>query len=175
MPMPGGGRAGLVVGTGPAITPNGLAYLTRPYSEISSAIPMLFCRRASRKMPMILKRLLGRPARPPNPLSSTPIWTRRVKVFSLTVAHPPHLSRSIDCGLIIIFDLFWGSPCSCLQILRILFFFIRNGYCHCKLTADTVVLFFCLHFSIKALNGTRTKASRKFIRWVPPCYHRSGF
>ena len=73
---------------GDAITPTGLAYFTMPFSGISSITPMLFCRRASRRIPMILKRLLGRPARSPRPLSSTLMLASRVNVAALAVAQP---------------------------------------------------------------------------------------
>ena len=80
--------AGLVVGTNAAMTPTGLAYLTNPFSGISSTIPMLFWRRASLRIPLILNRLFGRPSQSPSPLSSTPMRASRVNVFSLEVAQP---------------------------------------------------------------------------------------
>ena len=51
MAMPIGVMYGLVTGISEQITPAGFAYLTMPLSGISSMIPMLFWRSASRRMP----------------------------------------------------------------------------------------------------------------------------
>ena len=86
--VPGGVSSGLVMGTIDAITPAGLAYLTMPRSGSSSMTPIEGWRRTSRRIPWILPRLLTRPSRSPMPLSSTLMWARRVKVFSLPTAQP---------------------------------------------------------------------------------------
>ena len=88
MAVPGGVSSGLVIGTIEAMTPAGLAYLTRPLTWSSSMIPTLGVRSASRRMPWILKRFAARPSRSPMPLSSTLMWARRVNVASLPRAHP---------------------------------------------------------------------------------------
>ena len=84
MAMPIGVMYGLVTGISETITPAGLAYLTRPFSGISSMTPMLFWRSASRRMPSTLPRRLG--SRPPMPLSSTLMLASRVAVSRLAVA-----------------------------------------------------------------------------------------
>ena len=75
---------GLVTGISDAITPAGLAYLTIPFSGISSITPMLFWRRASRSTPCTLARRFGSGL--PMPLSSTLILASTVAVCSLPPA-----------------------------------------------------------------------------------------
>ena len=82
--MPIGVTYGLVTGISEAMTPAGFAYFTMPLSGISSMMPMLFCRSASRRMPSTLARRLG--SRLPMPLSSTLICASRVAVASLPPA-----------------------------------------------------------------------------------------
>src|ERR1041385_7142210 len=86
MAMPIGVMYGLVTGMSEAITPAGFAYLTMPFSGISSMTPMLFWRSASRRMPSTFER---RPAsRLPMPLSSTLMLARRAADVSLPAAQP---------------------------------------------------------------------------------------
>ena len=76
---------GLVTGISDAMTPAGLAYFTIPLSGISSMMPMLFCRRASRRTPSTFARRFGSGL--PRPLSSTLIRASLVAVASLPPAH----------------------------------------------------------------------------------------
>ena len=83
------------------MTPAGFAYFTIPFSGISSMTPVLFCRRASRSTPMILKRLELRPSGSPSPLSCTLIATMRLKVFSFAVAQPSAWHKPVDARLVV--------------------------------------------------------------------------
>src|SRR6267143_4890520 len=75
---------GLVTGISEAMTPAGFAYFTIPFSGISSMIPMLFCRSASRRMPSTFARRRGSGL--PMPLSSTLICASLMAVASLPPA-----------------------------------------------------------------------------------------
>src|SRR5437867_1538601 len=85
--MPMGVTYGLVTGISDAMMPAGFAYLTIPFSGISSMMPMLFCRSASRRMPRTFARRFGSGL--PIPLSSTLIRASRVAVASF----PPAQAR----------------------------------------------------------------------------------
>ncbi len=85
MAMPTGVTYGLVTGISDGDDAGGFAYLTMPFSGISSMMPMLFWRRASRRMPRIFARRVG--SRLPMPLSSTLMLASRVAVASLPPAH----------------------------------------------------------------------------------------
>ena len=98
IPTPGGVSSGFVVGTSDAIRPTGLAYLAMPFSGTVSITPTLGCRRTSRRMPMTLKRLLIRLSGSPMPLSSTPIWARRVNVVSLATAQATAWQSRSTCS-----------------------------------------------------------------------------
>src|SRR5712691_1159514 len=75
---------GLVTGISEAMTPAGFAYFTISLSGISSMIPMLFCRSASRRMPSTFARRRGSGL--PMPLSSTLICASLMAVASLPPA-----------------------------------------------------------------------------------------
>ncbi len=66
--------------------PAGLPYLTMPFSGISSMMPTLFWRSASRSTPRIFIRLPMRLTGSPRPLSSMPMSTRRVNVVLFATA-----------------------------------------------------------------------------------------
>ena len=85
MAMPTGVTYGLVTGMSEAITPAGFAYLTMPFSGMSSMMPMLFWRRASRRMARTFERRVG--SRLPMPVSSTLMLASLTAVASLPPAH----------------------------------------------------------------------------------------
>ena len=85
--FPAGVRSGLVAGTTQAITPTGLAYLTIPFSGISSITPTLFCLNASLSTPLILNFLFSLLTGSPILLSSMLIATSSLKVWVFATFH----------------------------------------------------------------------------------------
>ena len=100
--MPIGVTYGLVTGISDAITPAGLAYLTMPFSGISSMMPMLFWRSASRRMPSTLARRVG--SRLPMPLSSTLMFASRVAVALVAAGPGDGAAQPIDRRLVVALD-----------------------------------------------------------------------
>ena len=111
-----------------AMTPAGLAYLTMPFSGSSSMMPMLFWRRASRRMPSTLPRRPG--SRLPIPLSCD-AHLGEAGGGGFVGGRPRHrLAEAIDRGLVESVDGLHRGPAAREQGVHQLGFFGRNESCH---------------------------------------------